>query len=118
MLPRFPALSPNAARGCQYGLDAIAKGLFDGPHDGNAGKINPAGDFETTWHGMIEFQHVITQSEVDSQYINLTDKGGIKYGKQMGKLDKVLTVIDESGKKFEMKRIHGNQLSRCGDWLP
>ena len=66
---------------------------------------------------MIEFQHLITQSEVDSQYINLTDESGRRFGKQIGKPDKVLPVIDDAGKHFEMRRLHGNQLTRCTAWF-
>lgn len=66
---------------------------------------------------MIEFQHLITQAEVDSEFINLTDKSGNKYGPQIGKHDKVFTVVDDAGKQFEMKRHHGNQLTRCTAWF-
>jgi hypothetical protein len=66
---------------------------------------------------MIEFQHLITQAEVDSEFINLTDKSGNKYGPQIGRPDKVFTVVDDAGKQFEMKRHHGNQLTRCTAWF-
>jgi len=65
---------------------------------------------------MIEFEHEITQPEVDTHYINLTDKGGNRYGSQIGKRDKVFKVVDDAGKEFEMKRHGGNQLTGCTAW--
>ena len=60
---------------------------------------------------------MITQSEVDSKYINLTDESGNRYGKQIGKPDKMLPVIDDAGGCFQMRRLHGNQLTRCTAWF-
>jgi len=66
---------------------------------------------------MIDFKHLIRQSEVDSHFINLTDENGNRYGRQIGKSDKVFAVLDDAGKQFEMKRHHGNQLTRCTAWF-
>jgi hypothetical protein len=66
---------------------------------------------------MIEFKHLITQQEVNAHYINLTDESGNTYGSQIGKPDKVFTVIDDAGEQFKMKRHRGNQLTRCTSWF-
>ena len=66
---------------------------------------------------MIEFEHLITQSEVNSEYINLTSTDRRQYGSRMGVHDTVLTVIDGHGRRFKMKRHHGNQLTRCSEWF-
>jgi hypothetical protein len=67
---------------------------------------------------MIEFEHQITKSEVDSKYINLTATDGKPFGNQIGSgPGSVLSVLDGCGRQFRMKRHNGNQLTRCSDWF-
>ncbi|MGA2661069.1 MAG: hypothetical protein ABSH34_26605 [Verrucomicrobiota bacterium] len=66
---------------------------------------------------MIQFEHLISEAEVNSQYINLTDANGKQYGPEIGQHGSVFAVIDGSGREFRMKRHHGNQLTRCSEWF-
>lgn len=66
---------------------------------------------------MVEFEHLINQSEVASNYINLTDYIGNKYGDQIGPHDSLLVVVDGQGRQSQMKRHHGNQLTKCSEWF-
>ena len=66
---------------------------------------------------MIQFDHTITESECDSNYLNLTDDHGRKYGKQIGRTDTVVTVRNAMGSDHNMKRHGGNQLTRCTEWF-
>jgi hypothetical protein len=66
--------------------------------------------------GMITFEHTLNASERISEYIGLTDDGGRRYGSQIAKEDAIVTVIDGQGRRFQMRRLHGNQLSKCTRW--
>ena len=66
---------------------------------------------------MVEFEHQINASEVNTSYLNLTDDFGNKYGDQIGPHKTTLTVIDGDGRRTQMKRHYGNQLTQCADWF-
>jgi len=66
---------------------------------------------------MVEFEHVINNSEYLHNYIDLTDDQGKRYGTQIGSQDTILTVLDGEGRKTTMKRHCGHQLTECGEWF-
>jgi len=66
---------------------------------------------------MIEFEHLINASEVSTNYLNLTDDFGNRYGDQIGPHRTILMVIDGEGRRSLMKRHYGNQLTQCAEWF-
>jgi len=66
---------------------------------------------------MIEFEHLINSSEVNANYLNLTDDYGNRYGSQMGEHSQIFTIIDSKGRRTSMKRHHGNQFTKCSEWF-
>src|SRR5258708_35944043 len=66
---------------------------------------------------MIEFEHLLNESEVSAQYINLTDDYGTRYGSKLGEHKTILVVVDGNGRKSTMKRHHANQLPQCSEWF-
>ena len=66
---------------------------------------------------MVEFIHNLNSSETSTNYINLTDESGRKYGWEIGKADAIVLIVDSRGRQSRMKRHHGNQFTRCSDWF-
>jgi len=59
---------------------------------------------------VIEFQRTVTEAEVRSCYLNLTDDAGNRFGQQFPLHRTKLAVIDGSGRATYAHKHHGNQL--------
>src|SRR3972149_1089097 len=59
---------------------------------------------------MIEFRRVVSQAEVRSTYLNLTDEQGRKWGAGFTEHRKKLAVIDGQGRVTSAQKHHSNQV--------
>ena len=66
---------------------------------------------------MIEFDLLVSQSEVNAKYINLTDRYRRRYGQQIGEEGASVRVLDGKGRLYKMNRHGGNQLTGCSSWF-
>ena len=66
---------------------------------------------------MVEFYKIISESEVVSLYINLTDIQRKTYGKHFPKKGTKLCIIDEAGDKYSATKHGDNQLWNMYNWF-
>lgn len=59
---------------------------------------------------MIEFKKTISQPEIDSFYLNLTDDFGNKYGHHFPSHKTTFVVVDSKNRKTSAKKHHANQI--------
>lgn len=66
---------------------------------------------------MIEFARIITQSEINAAYLNLTDERGQKHGSAFPYPHRTrLAILDGDGRVTTAKKHHGNQIWGLNRW--
>ncbi len=59
---------------------------------------------------LVNFKHKITQSEVNSKYLNLKDEDGRRYGNQFPSHGTRLVIIDQDERRFSATKHHEHQI--------
>jgi len=97
-------------------IENIDNGTNDDQKQSTSAQNNSLSN-DTDRNKPFEFIHVVNPSEINANYLNLTDEDGKKYGFRMGHHDTLLLVYDGFGEKTFMKRHYNNQLTKCADWF-